>query len=170
MFADSDSMATDFRNPEERPENVKTADPKVGPADTGASRAVHSALQKPMRPTMKPRTNGILDLIVVAVLFVAPWVLNFSDHAMSPVSRALGAMLLFYSLCTKYELGLVRFIPLPVHLFLDLCMAVLLGAAPIHFAMGGFPAFVFVVLGVIMAVAAFFTRHADLQPSPHNRP
>jgi hypothetical protein len=161
-------MAMESSHAGERPEGARTASHDVGPADNGVTRAVNAALQRPARPLMAPRTNAILDLLVVAVLLLAPWVLNFSDHAVAPVARTLGAMLLFYSLCTKYEFGIVRFIPLQVHLFLDLGMAVLLGAAPVHFAIWGLPGIVFVILGILMGVAALFTRHGQKFTRPNS--
>jgi hypothetical protein len=117
---------------------------------------------------MSPRTNGIIDYTVAFVLFLAPWILSYSDHAVAPVSRTLGAMVLFYSLCTQYELGLVRFFPLQVHLMLDLGMAVLLVAAPLHFAFWGFPGLVMVGLGFMMGAAALLTRHSHqfTRPDP----
>jgi hypothetical protein len=123
--------------------------------------AMNSALERPMTPGMAPRTNGIIDYAVAFILFLAPWILSYSDHAVAPVSRALGALLLFYSLCTKYPVGLLRFIPMQVHLFLDLGMAVLLVAAPIHFAIWGAPGLMMVGLGLLMGIAALLTRHGQ---------
>src|SRR4051812_48042579 len=63
---------------------------------------------------MAPRTNGIIDYVVAVALMFAPWVLTYPDQAVPPVSRALGAMLFFYAFCTKYDLGVLRFIPLQI--------------------------------------------------------
>jgi hypothetical protein len=128
---------------------------------------MNSALQRPMRLTMAPRTNGLIDYIVAFALLVLPWVLGYTDHAVAPVSRALGALLLFYSLCTKYDLGVLRLFPLQVHLFLDLCLAVLLVAAPVHFDFWGLAGMVMVVLGLAMGAAALLTRHGQKFTRPH---
>jgi hypothetical protein len=122
---------------------------------------MNTALQRPAHLLMAPRTNAIIDYTVAFILFLAPWLLSYSDHAVAPVSRALGALVLFYSLCTKYDLGVIRFIPLQVHLFLDLGMALLLAAAPIHFAIWGLPGLMMVVLGIVMGMAALLTRHGQ---------
>jgi hypothetical protein len=122
---------------------------------------MNSALQRPMHLTMAPRTNGVIDYIVALALLLLPWVLGYSDHAVAPVSRALGSLLLFYSVCTKYDLGLLRLFPLQVHLFLDLCIAVLLVAAPMHFAFWGLAGLVMVGLGLMMGAAALLTRHGQ---------
>ena len=133
----------------------------VPPATSGAPGTVSSVLQSPADPRIAPRTNAIIDYTVAFLLFLAPWVLSYSDHAVAPVSRTLGAMVLGYSLCTKYDLGVIRFIPLQVHLFLDLGVALLLVAAPIHFAIWGVPGLMMVGLGLVMGAAGLMTRHGQ---------
>ena len=74
----------------------------------------------------------------------------------SPV--ALGAGALLYSLFTDYELGVVRRIPMPVHLGLDLGSGLLLAVSPWLF---GFAAFVWVphlVFGLLEVGAALMTK------------
>lgn len=127
----------------------------------GVTDALNSALARPLHMGISSRTNAIVDYTVAFLLFLGPVVSTFADPAVPPVLRSLGAMLIFYSLATKYELGLVRFIPLQVHLFLDLGMAVLLGAAPIHFNVSGIPGFVMVTLGAIMLANSLLTRHGQ---------
>jgi hypothetical protein len=152
-------MADDFTTPG----NPDPGDPHPSTPEAPGKRrvagAVNSALQRPMHLGISSRLNGLLDYTVVLILFIAPWVLGFGDHAVAPVSRALGAALLFYSLATKYELGIIRMIPLQVHLFLDLGTGGLLAAAPIHFNIGGLPGVVFVILGIGMIASALLTHH-----------
>jgi hypothetical protein len=154
-------MPTPPTNPGDPSNAYSTPQHSVPPPVSGVSGTMTTALQRPANALMAPRTNGLIDYTVVLLLFLAPWVLSYSDHAVAPVSRALGALILFYSLCTKYELGVIRFIPLQVHLFLDLGMAVLLGAAPLHFAIWGLPGLMMVVLGLAMGAAALLTRHGQ---------
>lgn len=151
-------------NTDPTPEGSLVEKPSVPPPprpNPPLGQSVNSALQRPMPNLMAPRTNGTIDYIVAFLLFVAPWVLSYDDHAVAPVSRTLGAMLLGYSLCTKYDLGLLRFIPLQVHLFLDLGMAGLLFAAPVHFGIWGTPGILMVFLGALMGFAALLTRHGQ---------
>jgi hypothetical protein len=153
------TMSNDFTTPE----NPKPDEPKpVVPEARGNRRvvgAVNSALQRPMHLGISSRLNGLLDYAVALILFIAPWFLGYGDHAVAPVSRALGAALLFYSLSTKYELGIIKMIPLQVHLFLDLGTGGLLAAAPIHFNIRGLPGTVFFILGVGMIASALLTHH-----------
>jgi hypothetical protein len=153
------TMADDFTAPgNPDPGNPKTPLPEAT-GDRPVADAVNSALQRPMHLGISSRFNGVLDYLVVLILFIAPWLLGYGDNAVTPVSRALGAALLFYSLSTKYELGIIRMIPLQVHLFLDLGTGGLLAAAPIHFNIGGLPGVVFFFLGAAMIASALLTRH-----------
>jgi hypothetical protein len=160
-------MPTPLTNPGDSSDAYSKQQHSAPPPVSGVSGTTNTALQRPANALMAPRTNGLIDYTVALLLFLAPWILSYSDHAVAPLSRALGALILFYSLCTKYDLGVVRFIPLQVHLFLDLGMAVLLGAAPLHFAIWGFPGLMMVVLGLAMGAAALLTRHGQKFTRPH---
>ncbi|MBB4634176.1 SPW repeat domain-containing protein [Longimicrobium terrae] len=77
------------------------------------------------------RVHGILDYLLGAVLIGLPWIAEF--HRGGPetwVCVGLGAFVLLYSLITDYEPGLVRKLPMPVHLWLDALGAVLLAVSP----------------------------------------
>ena len=74
------------------------------------------------------RTHGVLDYASVVLLLVLPRAAGWSR----PVSNLLTASALAtlaYSLATRYELGAVKWLPMPVHLRLDaasgasLCLA-----------------------------------------------
>ncbi len=69
---------------------------------------------------LSTRVHGMLDYLVGALLIGAPWILGFSDGgAACWVPVVLGASVILYSLFTDYELGLVRRIDMPIHLWLD---------------------------------------------------
>lgn len=103
--------------------------------------------------------HGILDYLVGFLLIGAPWILGFAEGgAESWVPVALGVGALIYSLMTKYELGLVRVLPMPTHLVLDALSGVLLAASPWLF---GFSDRVFMphlVVGMFEILAAAMTR------------
>jgi hypothetical protein len=112
------------------------------------------------------RTHGVLDYTVGLLLVIAPWLFDFArGGAETWVPVALGAGALVYSLFTKYELGGVRKIPMPVHLTLDLVSGVLLAASPWLF---GFAAEVWaphLLVGLFEVAAALMTRtqHAQVE-------
>lgn len=154
-------MATQLTNPGETPEHFAAKARGVKRMKEGVTDALNTALASPIHMGISSRTNAMVDYTVAFLLFLGPVVSTFADPAVPQLLRAMGTLIIFYSLCTRYELGLVRFIPLQVHLFLDLGMAVLLGAAPIHFGVGGIPGFVMVTLGAIMLANSLLTRHGQ---------
>jgi len=75
--------------------------------------------------------HGALDYLVGLFLISAPWMLGFSDQSIpATVMIAVGAINLAYSLLTNYELGLLRLISMPLHLWLDFISGALLAASP----------------------------------------
>ena len=77
------------------------------------------------------RVHGIIDYAVGALLIVAPYLLGFADGTAAQwVPVLLGLAALIYSALTDYELGLVKVLPMPVHLGLDVASGILLAASP----------------------------------------
>lgn len=78
------------------------------------------------------RTHGVLDYASVVFLLALPRVAGWSR----PVTHLLtGSALatLVYSLCTRYELGAIKLLPMPAHLALDGASgAILCLAAALH--------------------------------------
>jgi hypothetical protein len=75
--------------------------------------------------------HGIIDYASSGALFTTPTLLGLND--MPPSARTLrlasgGAVA--SSLLTDYELGVVKLIPMPVHLTLDVMSGALLAASP----------------------------------------
>jgi hypothetical protein len=103
------------------------------------------------------RIHGVLDYTVGALLIVLPFLLRFGMGPQTLVPVALGAAAIAYSLCTDYELGVVRRLQMPAHLWLDGIGGVLLAASPWLF---GFDTEVWiphVVLGALEIGAAVIT-------------
>jgi hypothetical protein len=100
----------------------------------------------------------MLDYLLGIVLLVAPWLLDFSDNDTATwVTVALGAAIILYSLLTDYELGVVRAIPMQMHLGLDFVSGLVLAASPWIF---GFDETVWVphvILGIVEIGTALMT-------------
>ena len=74
--------------------------------------------------------HGVLDYATVGTLLTAPRLFGWSRATkMLLTGSAIGA--LGYSLCTRYELGVVKLLPMPWHLALDAASGALLCAAPL---------------------------------------
>jgi hypothetical protein len=76
------------------------------------------------------RIHGVLDYAVGALLIVLPFVLRFGGGAQTWIMVALGAATIVYSIFTDYELGVVKRLQMPVHLWLDGVGGVLLAISP----------------------------------------
>jgi hypothetical protein len=128
----------------------------------------------PMR-FISTRVHGVLDYLMGLLLLAAPYLLGFADgSAAQYVPQALGAALLGASLLTNYELGLMRVIPMPMHLMLDFASGALLAASPWLFGFADRLYLPHLILGLLEVGAALTTRtvpdiRTDLESSSSNR-
>jgi hypothetical protein len=76
--------------------------------------------------------HGILDYLVGIALFFAPEIFGFSWYGgyATSIPRTLGVVIIVYSLLTRYEWGLVKAIPMSMHLGLDMLGGAFLAASP----------------------------------------
>jgi hypothetical protein len=108
---------------------------------------------------LSTRVHGFLDYSVGALLIAAPWILGFArGGAETWVMVGAGVAALIYSPLTDYELGVVRRIQMPVHLWLDGLSGVLLAVSPWLFAFDDVVRIPHVVAGVFEIVAALITN------------
>ena len=105
--------------------------------------------------------HGILDYIVGVALIAAPWLFGFADHtAATNVPVTLGIAALLYSLLTNYELGLIRVIPFPVHLGLDVVSGLVLAVSPWLFDFADRVYLPHLIVGIFEVLAGTMTRDA----------
>ncbi len=110
--------------------------------------------------------HGVMDYLVGVLLIGIPFIVGFGTgaetgiavgNAATYVPVLLGFGTIIYSLCTNYELGVLRVIPMRAHLALDAAAGVFLAASPWIF---GFASIVFVphlVIGLFEIGAALLT-------------
>ena len=112
------------------------------------------------------RVHGAIDYAWGAALLVSPWVLGYADvSAAKWLAVIFGVGAFLYSAVTDYELGLVRLLPMPVHLAIDGLGGALLAASPWLF---GFADRVFlphVLFGAFSVVASLVTRTDPIPPA-----
>jgi hypothetical protein len=107
---------------------------------------------------LSTRVHGMLDYLMAAVLVAAPWLLGFArGGAETWVPVALGVALAAYSLATDYELGVMRRIQMPLHLWLDAGAGLLLAVSPWLLNFDQHVWVPHVALGVLAIGAAFLT-------------
>lgn len=77
------------------------------------------------------RFHGVIDYLAAGALIAAPILVGVTKKdARIWLPVALGIGTIAYSAMTDYELGVVRLIPMPVHLALDAANGALLAASP----------------------------------------
>lgn len=108
---------------------------------------------------MDTRTHGIMDYVVGALLIAAPFVLGFAaGGAETWVPVILGAGMIVGALMTNYELGLVKLIPMPVHLAFDVAAGLFLAASPWLFGFADHVWAPHVIVGLLEVGAAAMTQ------------
>lgn len=108
---------------------------------------------------LSTRLHGYLDYVVGLLLIAAPWAFGLArGGAETWVFVGAGAGALLYSLFTDYELGLVRRIQMPVHLWLDGIVGILLAVSPWLFAFDDAVRIPHVAAGVMEIVVALITN------------
>jgi hypothetical protein len=109
------------------------------------------------------RVHGVLDYGMGLLLIAAPWLFGFAHHgAETWVPVVLGAGVILYSIFTRYELGLVRVIPMTGHLALDIGGGIFLAASPWLFGFADVVYWPHVIFGLLEIGAAAMT-----QRTPH---
>jgi hypothetical protein len=80
---------------------------------------------------MSLRTHAFLDYIGGAILILSPFVSGFADLDIARnVTVLSGFILILYSLFTNYEGGMLKILPLGVHMTFDVILGAFIFMAP----------------------------------------
>jgi hypothetical protein len=104
--------------------------------------------------------HGFIEYAAAALLFVAPFLLDFESGAAIAVSIVAGVLVLFLAAATEGPTSLINYVPLAAHVVLDYGLAVLLIAMPF---VAGFsdetaPTAFFIALGALHLLVTIGTR------------
>eukprot|EP01031_Cornospumella_fuschlensis_P012107 gene12107-14805_t len=96
------------------------------------------------------RLHGVLDYVVGLALIFAPMLLGFANGGPAQfVPQMLGVAAIGLALVTDYELGLLRLLPMQVHLALDFASGLLLLTSPWLFGFADVVAWPHVLFGLL---------------------
>ncbi|MCF0064643.1 SPW repeat protein [Dyadobacter chenwenxiniae] len=77
------------------------------------------------------KVHSILDYMSGILLIASPWIFQFNDvSAAKWVALIVGAAIILMSLFTNYEGGVLKTIPMPAHLNIDIVTGLFLAASP----------------------------------------
>jgi hypothetical protein len=82
------------------------------------------------------RLHGVIDYLAGILFIILPKILDWNQTANYLLS-IMGVSVIVYSLITRYELGAIKWMPMRVHLILDILSGLLLIAAPFIFPVAG---------------------------------
>ncbi|HYO81865.1 MAG TPA: SPW repeat protein [Bryobacteraceae bacterium] len=106
--------------------------------------------------------HGLMDYPMSLVLFFSPELFGFADAGgmATMLPRVLGVVMAATALMTRYELGVMKVLPMSTHLMLDLMAGVLLAVSPWLFGFADLSraTTAFVVLGLLEAGTSLMTR------------
>lgn len=109
------------------------------------------------------RTHGVIDYIVGVILFFAPGIFGFAyvggPAVLIPKIMAIGILII--TILTRFEVGIIKIIPMSAHLVLDYLGSIFLIASPWLFGFADNPAGVWlphVIVGILILGQALFTK------------
>jgi len=108
---------------------------------------------------LSTKFHGALDYLVGVVLLVLPWLSGFAGlNAATYVPVTSGIVIILYSFFTNYEMGVVKILPMRMHLMLDLWAGIVLAASP---WLWGFSSYVYMphlLLGILSLFVSLMTE------------
>ncbi|MFL5131437.1 MAG: hypothetical protein ACJ8DD_15000 [Microvirga sp.] len=121
-----------------------------------------------IRPTS---LHGVIDYFWGMALLSTPWLFGFTDvpaAKWTAVIFGLGAIL--YSALTAYELGLIKILPMSLHLILDGLGGTVLAASPFLFGFSDWVYWPHVLFGLFSVAASLVTRMETMLPTGRREP
>jgi predicted membrane metal-binding protein len=115
-----------------------------------------------MNQFISTKMHGVADYLAGIVITASPWLFGFRDvgGAALFIPVVFGTLLTLMTIFTRHEMGLIKVVPMQVHLTLDMLTGFLLIVAPFLY---GFYHNVFLphlLLGLFLFGSALFTQHS----------
>ena len=115
--------------------------------------------------------HGVIDYLWGLALLASPWILGFADvPAAKWVAIVFGVGAILYSALTAYELGLLKILPMPMHLILDGIGGIVLAASSFLFGFADQVLWPHLLFGLFSVVACFVTRLEPMLTTGHREP
>jgi hypothetical protein len=107
--------------------------------------------------------HGIFDYVGGLALLAAPNLFGFADvgGAAVLIPRVLGVIILLQAIATRYELGLLKVVPMKMHIMNDYVASLFLAASPWLFGFANGPSnqwMPHLIVGILVFVATLMTQ------------
>ena len=113
--------------------------------------------------------HAVMDYLMGILLIAGPYLFELKgDDPQSMVLYLFGGALLIYSALTNYPLGLIKVIPMKVHLTMDIISGILLAASPWIMGFADTIFLPYLILGIVEILAGISSKTYPGQPTPVN--
>ena len=124
-----------------------------------------------MRKFIPTYSHAVIDYILVIVLLIGPFISEFDFSGMAAticfISSGIVALL---SILTASEGGLIRIIPMKIHLAIDILLGIFLIASPFILRFSSQTYFFHIFIGIIILGSAIYTRPTVIGSRPPIQP
>ncbi len=115
--------------------------------------------------------HGVIDYLWGIALLASPWLFGFADVTTAKwVAAIFGTGAIIYSALTAYELGVVRILPMSLHLILDAIAGAFLAASPFLLGFSDQVYLPHLIFGLFSVIASLITRMEVTLVTGHREP
>lgn len=119
----------------------------------------HGNLESTKMRFISTRTHGITDYLMGILLIASPYLLNFATGGPAQwIPIIIGIAMLAMALMTKYEVGMLKAIPMPAHLTVDFLAGALLAVSPWLFGFSDIVFWPHLIMGILEMGLALTTQ------------
>lgn len=113
------------------------------------------------------KVHGTLDYISGLLIIISPWLFGFNDGSAAQwVVVIIGVVLMLTSILTNYETGVMKVMPMPAHLTMDVIAGIVLIVSPWLFGFADRVIWPYIIFGLFEIVAGLTTKKTPyIQPS-----
>jgi hypothetical protein len=108
------------------------------------------------------KLHAFIDIIIAIVALGYPWIFIEDKGVETVVLLVAGITVLCYSLLTKYELGIFRFINMSVHLSIEFFVGLFCATSPWLLDFGPKMIWPHVVLGTILVILSLCSNNKSI--------
>ncbi|MBD1422150.1 SPW repeat domain-containing protein [Sphingobacterium chuzhouense] len=121
-----------------------------------------------MRKLIPTHWHAFMDYILSIVLLSSPWLSTFHQvEAAKITSLCSGGLIALLSILTANEGGIVRLVPMRIHLIMDFLLGIFLILSPFLFGFSNDTYLFHIFIGFVVLGSALFTK---VEPKKYNPP